>query len=67
MASRTDAGGWNRLELKCKTADLIGNDRRGTRRDDGFHRGYRREIEQQLVGAVKIMREGLDRLTRMGI
>lgn len=58
---------WARLELKLKTADLIGRDRRGTDRDDGFYRNYRREIEAALLRVVKSMRESVDRLTRAGI
>ncbi|MBS0367584.1 MAG: hypothetical protein JSS57_00120 [Proteobacteria bacterium] len=58
---------WARLDLKLKTADLIGRDRRGTDRDDGFHRHYRREIEAALLRVVKSMRESVDRLTRAGI
>lgn len=61
------ASSWKGLDLKVKTADLIGQDRRGTCRDDGFHRGYRREIEESLERINKMMRESLDRLTRMGI
>lgn len=61
------ARSWERLELKLKTADLIGRDRRGTNRDDGFHRDYRREVEAALLRVVKIMRESVDRLTRAGI
>ncbi|MBN9695701.1 MAG: hypothetical protein J0L85_07860 [Zoogloea sp.] len=55
---------WERLELKLKTADLIGCDRRGTNRDDGFHRSYRREVEAALLRVVRIMRGAADELTR---
>ena len=61
------AGEWERLELKAKCADLIGRDRCGTPRDDGFHRNFRRDTGAILDDCLKIMREGLDRLTRMGI
>lgn len=61
------ARSWERLELKLKTADLIGCDRRGTNRDDGFHRDYRREVEAALLRVVKIMRKSVDGLTRAGI
>lgn len=61
------AGEWERLELKAKCADLIGQDRRGTPRDDGFHRNFRRETREACEAVVRMMREGLDRLTRMGI
>lgn len=57
---------WKRLELKLKTADLIGCDRCGTHRDDGFHRDYRREFEAALVRMVKIMRKSADGLARAG-
>lgn len=61
------ARSWEHLELKLKTADLIGCDRRGTNRDDGFHRDYRREVEAALLRVVKIMRKSVDGLTRAGI
>lgn len=37
---------WKAIELHCKTADLIAIDRKGTARDDGFHRGRREEFER---------------------
>ena len=52
------AGEWECLELKAKCADLIGQDRRGTPRDDGFHRNFRRDTRKVLRWAVLTTRNG---------
>lgn len=39
---------WKQIELVLRTADLIAADRRGTRRDDGFHRNMRSTFESAM-------------------
>lgn len=50
---------WKAIELHCKTADLIAIDRKGTARDDGFHRGRREEFER----CAKYLVEGFRRIS----
>lgn len=45
-----------RFELKLRTAELIGWDRKGTVRDDGFHSGFRRRVEEGMRELVESLR-----------
>ena len=50
---------WRSTELFLKTCDLIGDDRLGTRRDDGYHRNMRRRFEAMCRDFCSSMREAL--------
>lgn len=58
---------WKRNELWLKTCDLIASDRRGSPRDDRFHRDMRSRFEACARSIAAEMRKSLDRLTRAGI
>lgn len=52
----TPAAHYKRADLFLKTADLIAQDRRGTVRDQGFHRGMRRLYEDGMKALVEALK-----------
>lgn len=56
-----------RFELRRKTVRLIIEDRRANRRDATRLENWEREVEVGIREVTRMMREGLARLTAMGI
>lgn len=56
-----------RLKLRMKATRLIAEDREGRGRDARHLREFEREVEEGLAAMARLMKEGLKRLTAMGI